>query len=65
MEDQGLSYERDADYLSFPRECKNLLIYLNTKEKWMNTVLQSNCIRRWLHLTEGYLQAILMHVLKD
>ena len=35
MEDQGLSYEEDADYLSFPRECKNLPLYLNTKEKWM------------------------------
>ena len=24
MEEQDLSYEEDADYLSFPRECKNL-----------------------------------------
>ena len=53
MEDQGLSYEEDADYLSFPRECKNLPMYLNTKEKWMETVLQSNCLHRWLHLMEG------------
>ena len=30
MEDQGLSYEEDADYLSFPRECKYLLMYLNS-----------------------------------
>ena len=50
MEDQ------DADYLSFPIECKNLPTYLNTKEKWMETVLQSNqsnCIHRWLYLMEG------------
>ena len=53
MEEQDLSYEEDADYLSFPRECKNLPIHLNTKEKWMETVLQSNCIHRWLHLMEG------------
>ena len=33
MEDQGLSYEEDIDYLSFPREYKNLPIDLNTKEK--------------------------------
>ena len=46
MEDQGLSYEENADYLSFPRECKNLPMYLNTKEKWMETVLQSNCTHR-------------------
>ena len=32
MEEQNLSYEEDADYLSFPRECKNLPTYLNTKE---------------------------------
>ena len=49
MEDQDLSYEEDADYLSFPRECKNLPMYLNTKEKWMETILQSNFIHRWLH----------------
>ena len=24
MEEQNLSYEKDADYLSFPKECKNL-----------------------------------------
>ena len=53
MEEQGLSYEEDAHYLSFPRECKDLPIYLNTKEKWIETVLQSNCIHRWLHLMEG------------
>ena len=53
MEEQDLSYEEAADYLSFPKECKNLAIYLNTKEKWMETVLQSNCIHRWLHLMEG------------
>ena len=53
IEEQDISYEEDADYLSFPRECKNLPIYLNTKEKWMETVLQSNCIHRWLHLMEG------------
>ena len=53
MEEQNLSYEEDADYLSFPRECKNLPTYLNTKEKWMETVLQSNCIHRWLYLMEG------------
>ena len=52
-EDQGLSYEEDADYLSFPRKCKTLPTYLNTKEKWMETGLQSNCIHRWLHLMEG------------
>ena len=52
MEEQNLSYEEDADYLSFPRECKNLPTYLNTKEKWMETVLQSNCIHRWLYLME-------------
>ena len=52
VEDQGLSYKEDANYLSFPRECKNLL-YLNTKEKWMETVLQSICIHRWLHLKEA------------
>ena len=28
MEEQNLSYEEDADYLSFPRECKNLPTYL-------------------------------------
>ena len=50
MEDQGLSYEEDADYLSLPRECKILPTHLNTKEKWIETVLQSNCIHRWLHL---------------
>ena len=33
MEEQDLSYEENADYLSFPREFKNLPIYLNTKEK--------------------------------
>ena len=43
MEEQGLSYEEDADYLSFPKECKDLRMYLNTKEKWIETVLQSNC----------------------
>ena len=53
MEEQNLSYEEDSDYLSFPRECKNLPTYLNTKEKWMETVLQSNCIHRWLYLMEG------------
>ena len=54
MEEQGLTYEEDADYLSSPRECKDYLpIFLNTKEKWMETVLQSNCIHRWLHLMEG------------
>ena len=53
MEEQNLSYEEDADYLSFPRECTNLPTYLNTKEKWMETVLQSNCIHRWLYLMEG------------
>ena len=52
MEEQNLSYE-DADYLSFPRECKNPPTYLNTKDKWMETVLQSNCIHRWLYLMEG------------
>ena len=31
MEEQNLSYE-DSDYLSFPRECKNLPTYLNTEE---------------------------------
>ena len=53
IEEQNLSYEEDADYLSFPRECKNLPTYLNTNEKWMETVLQSNCIHRWLYLMEG------------
>ena len=53
MEEKNLSYEEDSDYLSFPRECKNLPTYLNTKEKWMETVLQSNCIHRWLYLMEG------------
>ena len=53
MEEQNLSYEEDADYLSLPRECKNLPSYLNTKEKWMETVLQNNCIHRWLYLMEG------------
>ena len=53
MEEQDLSYEEDADYLSFPRKCKNLPIYLSTKEKWMETVLQSNCTQRWLHLMKG------------
>ena len=53
MEEQGLTYEEDAGYLSFPRECKYLPIYLNTKEKWMKTILQSNCIHRWLRLMEG------------
>ena len=52
MEKQNLSYE-DSDYLSFPREYKNLPTYLNTEEKWMETVLQSNCIHRWLYLMEG------------
>ena len=52
MEEQDLSYEEDANYLSFPRECKYLRIYLNTKEKRMETVLQSNYIHRWLHLME-------------
>ena len=33
MEEQGLSYE----------ECKDLRMYLNAKEKWIETVLQSNC----------------------
>ena len=46
MENQDLSYEEDADYLSFPRECKNLPTYLNKKEKWMETVLQSNYTHR-------------------
>ena len=46
MEEQGLSSEENADYISFPRECKDLPIYLNT-------VLQSNCIHKWLHLIEG------------
>ena len=50
MEEQNLTYEEDVDYLSFPRECKNLPTYLNTKEKWMETVLQSNCIHRCLYL---------------
>ena len=45
MEEQDLSYKDTADYLLFPRECKNLPTYLNTKEKWMETV--------WLHLMEG------------
>ena len=53
MEEQDHSCEEDADYLSFPKECKNLPTYLNTREKWMETVLQSNCIHRWLHLMEG------------
>ena len=53
MEEQDLSYEEDADHLSFPGECKNLPIFLNTKEKWMETILQSNCIHRWLYLMEG------------
>ena len=45
MEEQGLTYEEDADYLSFPREAKDYLpTFINTKEKWMETVLQSNCI---------------------
>ena len=52
MEDQDLIYEEDDDYLSFPRECKNLPTYLNTKEKWLETVLQSKCIHRWLYLME-------------
>ena len=51
--EQGLSYEEDADYLSFSREWKDLPLYLNTKEKWIETVLQSNFIYRWLHLMEG------------
>ena len=46
MEKQHLSYQEDADYLSFPRECKNLPTYLTTKEKWIETVFQSNCIHR-------------------
>ena len=46
MEEQGLSYEEDTNNLSFPRECKDLPIFLNTKEKWMETVQQSNCIHR-------------------
>ena len=33
MEEQNYSYEENADYLSFPRECKILPTYLNTKEK--------------------------------
>ena len=53
MEEQNLIHEEDADYLSFPKECKNLPTYLNTKEKWMETVLQSNCTHRWLYLMEG------------
>ena len=28
MEEQDPSYEEDADYLSFPRECKNHPTYL-------------------------------------
>ena len=54
MEEQCFTYEEDADYLSFPRECNDYLpMFLNTKEKWMETVIQSNCIHRWLHLMEG------------
>ena len=53
MEEQDLSYEEDADYLSFPGDCKGLPIFINTKEKWMETVLQSNYIHRWLYLMEG------------
>ena len=54
MEKQGLSYEEDADHLSFPRQCKdNLSIFLSTKEKWMETVVQSNCIHRRLYLMEA------------
>ena len=49
MEEQNLSYEEDADYLSFPRECKNLPTYLNTKEKGVKTVLQSNFIHMSCH----------------
>ena len=52
MEEQDLSYEEDADNLSFPGECKDLPIFINTKEKWMETVLQSNCIHRWLYLMD-------------
>ena len=41
MEEQGLSCVEDADYLSFPGECKQYLsIFLNTKEKWIETVIQ-------------------------
>ena len=40
-----LHYEEDADYLSFPRECKNLPTYLNTKEKWMETVLLNTLLQ--------------------
>ena len=31
MEEQDLSYE-DADYLSFPGDCKDLPIFINTKK---------------------------------
>ena len=43
---QDLSYEEDADYLFFPGDCKDPPIFINTKEKWMETVLQSNCMHR-------------------
>ena len=53
MEEEGLSYEEDADYLSFPGECKQYLpVFLKTKEKWMETVIQGNCKHRWLYLME-------------
>ena len=34
-------------------EEQNLPTYLDTKDKWMETVLQSNCIHRWFYLMEG------------
>ena len=37
----------------FLENVKIFLYNLPTKEKWMETVLQSNCIHRWLHLIEG------------
>ena len=53
MAEQDLSYEVDVDYSSFPGECKDLPIFINTKENWMETALQSNYIHRWLYLIEG------------
>ena len=40
MEEKGLTYEEDADYLSFPRECKD---YLPIFDQYQRKV-DGNCI---------------------
>ena len=38
---EAMEEQEDANYLSFHRECKDyLLIFLNTKEKWMETITE-------------------------